>query len=220
MTIRFRAVLFDLDGTLVDSAPDLVGAANRLRAARSLDPLPLAALRPWASHGARGLIGAALGVTPADAAYPALQIEFLDDYASRLAADSCVFPQMDAVLAHLESCGIAWGVVTNKAARFAVPLMAALGLGARAGVLVAGDTLPQSKPHPAPLLHAAECLGIAPGDCVYVGDDERDIVAGRAAGMATIAAAYGYCSEIDPALWAPDLIINSPMELITALTRL
>ena len=212
-----RAVLFDLDGTLADSAPDLAAAANAMREARGLGPLPLAALRPLASHGARGLLRAALAKTPGDADYEALSDEFLVRYEQALAVHTRLFPGVAALLAALETRGLAWGIVTNKAMRFTAPLVETLRLAIRAAVIVAGDTTAHSKPHPAPLLHAATRMRLAAGDCVYVGDDLRDIEAGRAAGMRTIAAAWGYCADSDPHDWDADAVIDAPLELLPLL---
>jgi 2-phosphoglycolate phosphatase len=209
------AVLFDLDGTLADTAPDLAAALNRVRVDRGLASLPLAALRPYASHGARGLLAAGMGVDPEHPTYEPLREAFLAQYESALCVETTLFAEVAAVLAALEARGLRWGIVTNKAQRFTGPLLDALGLAARAGTVVCGDTTPYPKPHPAPLLHAAERLGIAPRRCVYVGDAERDIVAGIAAGMPTIVARYGYLEPHDqPAAWTADGIIDSPAALL------
>jgi phosphoglycolate phosphatase len=207
------AVLFDLDGTLADTAPDLAGAMNRLRAARGLDPTPYEVLRPVASAGARGLIGAAFGLKPGDDGYDELRDTFLANYESALAVDSRLFDGVAALLAALESRGIRWGIVTNKAARFTDPLVPLIGL-AHASCVISGDTTPHAKPHPAPLLEAARRLGLAPEQCWYVGDDLRDVQAGKAAGMATVAAAWGYCGHAEPATWDASALIGLPLDLL------
>ena len=189
------AVLFDLDGTLADSAGDLAGAVNRIRGERGLPPVAVAALRPHASAGARGLLGAGMGVTPDDAEYPALRDRFLGYYAEALAETTALFDGIAPMLDALDARGLAWGIVTNKAARYTRPVVDALRLTHRARTIVSGDTTAHPKPHPAPLLHAAEALGLAAGQCAYVGDDLRDVIAGNAAGMATIVAEYGYLGE-------------------------
>jgi phosphoglycolate phosphatase len=192
------AVLFDLDGTLADTAPDLAGALNRLRRDRGLGPLPVHALRPHASAGARGLIGAGLGVLPDAPEYPALRDAFLAHYEACLADTTELFAGVADLLDALEARGLRWGIVTNKAARFTVPVVAAVGLAARAGTVVSGDTTPNPKPHPDPLYHAARELGIPACRCVYVGDDLRDITAGNAAGMPTLVARWGYLGTGEP----------------------
>jgi len=211
----FDAIFFDLDGTLADTAPDLAAAANRLVIERGMPPVAYEKLRPVASHGARGLIGAAFGKRPEDPEFPALRDTFLDYYEADIAVHTRLFDGMDEVLARLDAAGILWGIVTNKIARFTVPLVNAIGLTPRASAVVSGDTTPHAKPHPAPLLRAAELSGVAPARCIYVGDDLRDIQAGRAAGMTTVAAAYGYCGEDDPPeSWGADYLIRHPAELI------
>ena len=211
-----RAILFDLDGTLADTAPDLAGAMNRLRLARGLQPTPYEQLRPVASAGARGLIGAAFGLKPDDDGYEELRVGFLDNYASALAVDSRLFDGIPALLDGLSSRGIAWGIVTNKAARFTEPLVRQIGLE-QAACVISGDTASHSKPHPAPLLEAARRMQVEPGQCWYVGDDLRDIQAGRAAGMLTIAAAWGYCGHAEPATWQADRLIEKPLDLLSLL---
>ncbi|WP_342050635.1 MULTISPECIES: phosphoglycolate phosphatase [unclassified Cupriavidus] len=214
----FDAVFFDLDGTLADTAPDLAAAANRLVVEHGHPPVPYETLRPVASHGARGLIGAAFGKRPEDPEFPALRDTFLDYYEADIAVHTRLFEGMDDVLARLEAADIRWGIVTNKIARFTVPLVAKIGLTPRASAIVSGDTTPHAKPHPAPLLHAAEVSGVAPQRCVYVGDDLRDIQAGKAAGMMTVTAAYGYCGEgVPPEAWGADHLIRHPSELIPLL---
>jgi len=211
----FDAVFFDLDGTLADTAPDLAAATNRLVVERGLPPVAYEKLRPVASHGARGLIGAAFGKSPEDPEFPALRDTFLDYYEADIAVHTRLFDGMDEVLARLEAAGIRWGIVTNKIARFTVPLVAAIGLAPRASAVVSGDTTAHAKPHPAPLLHAAEVSGVAPARCLYVGDDLRDIQAGKAAGMATVTAAYGYCGDGEPPeAWGADYLIRHPAELL------
>jgi 2-phosphoglycolate phosphatase len=212
-----RAVLFDLDGTLIDSAPDLAGAGNDMRVARGLAPLPYETFRPMVGAGARGMLGIALQATPADEGFAALRDEFLGRYEARMTQDTQVFPDMQPVLAALRANGVPWAIVTNKAERFTLPLVRALALHEAAAV-VAGDTTPHSKPHPAPLLEAARRLGVAPADCVYVGDDLRDVQAGHAAGMATVAAAWGYLGQGDPVgAWGAGHVIEKPGELLNLL---
>lgn len=215
MTRRADVVLFDLDGTLVDSAPDLAGAANDLRVARGLEPLALAGLRPMVGAGARGMVGLAFGVTPGEPNYETLKADFLDTYAARLLQDTRVFDAMVPVLDALDLQGLRWGIVTNKALRLAEPIVHGLGLASRSGALVAGDSTPHPKPHPAPLLEAARLIGADPARCVYVGDDLRDVQAGRAAGMATLAAAWGYLGLGDPVHeWGADAVIERPDGLL------
>lgn len=208
-----RAILFDLDGTLADTAPDLAAAVNLLRTARGLIPAPYEILRPVASSGARGLIGAAFGLKPEDEDYETLRIAFLDNYAATLSVKSRLFDGVTELIRGLGKHGLAWGIVTNKAARFTEPLVSQIGLH-KAGCVVSGDTMPQPKPHPGSLLEAARRLGVPPQDCWYVGDDIRDIQAGHAAGMHTIAAAWGYCGDIAPRTWDADLIIETPLQLL------
>jgi phosphoglycolate phosphatase len=210
-----RAVLFDLDGTLIDSAPDLVGACNELRASRGLPALPYERLRRMVGSGARGMVGAAFGVAPGDAGFEMLRDEFLQRYEARMTRETRIFAEVEPLLEWLDGRRLPWGIVTNKATRYAAPLVAHLGLAARALTLVCGDTVSHAKPHPAPLLEAARQLGMAPGDCVYVGDDRRDVDAGRAAMMGTVACAWGYLGEGEgPALWGADHLIDRPGELL------
>jgi N-acetyl-D-muramate 6-phosphate phosphatase len=208
-------LLFDLDGTLIDSAPDLAGAANDLRAAHGLPPLPHTALRPMVGSGARGMVGIAFGSVPGDARFDGLKDAFLARYADRLLQDTQVFAAMQPVLDALDHAGLPWGIVTNKAMRFTAPLVDGLGLSQRARVVIAGDTTPHAKPHPAPLLEAARRMGVAPQTCAYIGDDHRDMVAGRAAGMATLAAAWGYLGQAEPIeAWGADHVLSSPVALL------
>ncbi|MEW6341787.1 MAG: phosphoglycolate phosphatase [Paraburkholderia sp.] len=209
-----QAVLFDLDGTLADTAPDLAAAVNKMRHERGLEMVPLDDLRPLASAGARGLIGGAFGIGPEHPEFATMRAEFLANYEADLCIETTLFPGIDAVLDELDARGVRWGIVTNKAARLTDPLVALLGLDLRAGCVVSGDTTPHSKPHPAPLLHAARELDLAPERIVYVGDDLRDIQAGFAAGMVTVAAAYGYCgNDIPPTRWHAQHVVQSTAEL-------
>jgi N-acetyl-D-muramate 6-phosphate phosphatase len=208
-------VLFDLDGTLADSAPDLANALNLVRRGRGLPPVSVDTLRPHASSGARGLLRAGMGITPEHPEYVKLRDEFLDHYAAGLAQATRLFSGVAELLTALESHALRWGIVTNKALRFTAPVVAALGLSMRADVVVAGDSTPHPKPHPAPLLHAAEILGVAPSACVYVGDDLRDVLAGNAAGMPTLVAEYGYLGESGNSIgWPATGWIDSPGDLL------
>jgi 2-phosphoglycolate phosphatase len=210
-----QAVLFDLDGTLADTAGDLGGALNHLRVARGLAPLPLDALRPYASAGARGLIGVGLDIHPGHAEYDQLRLDFLDAYVGCLADTTALFDGMAALLDQLESLGLKWGVVTNKPHRFTVPVMEGLNLMTRAGTVISGDTTAHAKPHPLPLLKACEELGVAPGRCLYVGDDLRDIQAAQAAHMPSAAAAWGYIGHNgEIASWGADVIAAQPLDLL------
>jgi phosphoglycolate phosphatase len=210
-----QAVLFDLDGTLVDSAPDLGAAVDTMRQVRGLPSLPLAQYRPMAGAGARGMLGIAFGITPEHPDFNALKEEFFSNYEQCLTERTEVFQGVPELLAALTAHGLQWGVVTNKAARFTVPLTEAMTLFATASTIISGDTTPHSKPHPLPLLEAAQRMGIPPERCVYVGDDERDIVAGLAAGMGTVAVTYGYLGQkADTSQWGAHATINSASELL------
>jgi N-acetyl-D-muramate 6-phosphate phosphatase len=213
------AVLFDLDGTLADTAPDLGAALNRLRAERGLAELPVAAVRPYASMGARGLLHVGFGLAPEDAGYAELRDAFLEYYDGELCVRTKLFPGMGELLASLEVRGLRWGIVTNKAARFTDRIVAALGLSERASCVVSGDTTAHTKPHPAPLLHAATQLGLATERCCYVGDDLRDVQAARAAGMRSVAVEYGYhgVGNGGPRSWSADAVIARPLELLACL---
>lgn len=213
-----EAVLFDLDGTLIDSAPDLGAAADKMRTDRGLVSLPLADYRPMAGAGARGMIGVAFGLAPDHAGYGALKDEFFANYEACMTARTYAFEGVAELIAQIDSAGLKWGVVTNKSERFTLPLTREMPLFNTARTIVSGDTTPHSKPHPAPLLEAARQLGLSPGRCIYVGDDERDIVAGRAAGMPTVAAAYGYLGAMaDTQGWKADATIVSPGALLNLL---
>ncbi len=212
---RADVVLFDLDGTLVDSAPDLAGAANDLRADDGLPPLALEALRPMVGAGARGMIGVAFGVKPGEGRYDVLRAAFLARYAERLLQDTRIFEDVAPVLDRLDAACVRWGIVTNKALYLAEPIVSGLDLARRASVLIAGDSTPYSKPHPEPLLEAARRINVAPARCVYLGDDARDIQAGRSAGMASLAAAWGYLGQGAPVQdWGADAVIDRPAALL------
>ena len=211
----FKGVFFDLDGTLADTAPDLVAAANQLLIARNLAPKQYEVLRPCASAGARGLIGGAFGIDPDHPDFIPLRDEFFANYEKALLVNSVLFEGVDHLLDQLDGAKLPWGIVTNKSERFTNPLTDLMGLRQRAASTVSGDTTPYSKPHPEPILHAARIANIDPSNSVYVGDDIRDIVAGKAAGMKTIAAAYGYCGcEEPPEAWGADYLVYHPKELL------
>jgi len=212
---RWHAVLFDLDGTLVDSAPDLAGAANDLRAEQGLPAMEFDALRPMVGSGARGMVGTAFGIAPGHADFGMLRDAFLAHYARRLLRHTRVFEQMEPVLSALESARLPWGIVTNKAERFTEPIVAGLDLRRRAAVVISGDTTAHSKPHPAPLFEAARQLAVDPVCCAYVGDDLRDVQAGRAAGMAALVAAWGYLGQGENVHdWGADSVLMQPADLL------
>ena len=215
MSATTRLVLFDLDGTLIDSAPDLAAAANAMRVARGLEPLPLAALRPLVGSGARGMVGTAFGVKPGDDSFDALRHEFLERYQAGLLDRTTVFSAMEVVLNRLDAAGRRWGIVTNKAERFTRPVVEGLRLHTRAAVVICGDTTPHSKPHPAPLQEAARRVGVEAALCVYIGDDKRDVEAGHAAGMLTLAAAWGYLGQGEPIdAWGAHAVLAEPGALL------
>ena len=216
-----HAVLFDLDGTLVDSAPDLGAAADKMRTDRGLPSLPFELYRPMAGAGARGLIGVAFGVTPADAQFADLREEFFVNYERCMTEQTYAFEGVVELIASIVAAGLKWGVVTNKAERFALPLTRQMPLFNTASTVICGDTTPHPKPHPAPLMEAASRMAVAPERCIYVGDDERDIVAGHAAGMPTVAAAYGYLGAGQgTAHWNAHATIYTAPELLDWLTPL
>ena len=218
MRAACRAVLFDLDGTLIDSAPDLGAAADKMRTDRGLPSLDLSLYRPMAGAGARGMLKIAFGLTPEDPDFMPMREEFFRNYEQAMTVRTYIFEGVIDLIAHLQSRGLPWGVVTNKSSRFTDPLTAAMPLFATAGAIVSGDTTPHAKPHPEPLFEAARRLGIDPARCVYVGDDERDIVAGLAAGMGTVAATYGYLGQqTDLARWNAHLHIDAPKALLKSL---
>ena len=210
-----HAVLFDLDGTLVDSAPELGAAADKMRVDRGLPSLPLAQYRPMAGAGARGMLGVAFGITPDMPDFAALREEFFRNYEARMLLNTHVFEGVAELIGSLQNQQLAWGIVTNKSKRFTEPLVRSIDVFSSAGAVVSGDTTPFSKPHPEPLFEAARRLELDPARCIYVGDDERDIIAGRAAGMRTVAATYGYMGATsDAALWRADGAIDSPAALL------
>ena len=220
MFADIQAVLFDLDGTLIDSAPDLGAAVNKMRLDRGLSALPLASYRPVAGTGARGMLGVAFELKPESADFEELREEFFQNYELCMTQNTCAFEGVPELIAGLSELELPWGVVTNKASRFAHPLTRAMALFASARTIVTGDTTPHAKPHPEPLLEAARRLAIEPERCLYVGDDERDIVAGLAAGMATVAATYGYLGRgTDPARWGAHAMINCPGDLLKFLVK-
>lgn len=218
MLKNIDAVLFDLDGTLIDSAPDLSAAADKMRTDRGLPSLPLDQYRPMAGAGARGMIGVAFGVSQQHAEFESLKEEFFANYEACMTLRTYAFEGVAEMLAGICQAGLKWGVVTNKAERFTLPLTRSMLLFNSAQTIISGDTTPHAKPHPAPLLEAARRLNVAVDRCAYVGDDERDIIAGRAAGMPTVAAAYGYLgTNADTEGWNADATIVSPSELLQLL---
>lgn len=215
MSAAVAAVLFDLDGTVVDSAPDLAGAANEMRRARGLEDASYDRLRAMVGSGARGLVGEAFGVGPGDDAFIGLRDEFLARYELRMTQQTRVFEHMAPLLDALDARAVPWGIVTNKAMRYADPLARALGLFERAAVVIAGDTTPHSKPHPAPLLEAARRMQVDPARCLYVGDDIRDVQAGHAAGMRTVAVTWGYLGLGEPIdTWGAHHTIDTALDVL------
>jgi phosphoglycolate phosphatase len=215
-----RAVLFDLDGTLIDSAPDLAAAADQMRVVRGMPSLPFERYRPMTGAGARGMVGVAFGIGPDDPQFAAYREEFFANYAACMTQRTQPFAGVSELVEQLLRRGLRWGVVTNKSARFAVPLTEQMALFSSSGALVCGDTTAYSKPHPEPLLEAARRLGLPPAQCLYVGDDERDIVAGLAAGMGSVAATYGYLgANEDTRSWGAHAEIKSPLGLLQLLAQ-
>ena len=212
-----HAVLFDLDGTLADTAPDLASAVNRMRVEQGHEPLPLDRLRPFASAGARGLLHAAFGIKPDDADYAALRETFLEYYAEGVCRETRLFPGIAELLAELQARKIAWGIVTNKATRFTERIVFELKL--EPACIACGDTTAFLKPHPASLLHAAEQLGLPPGDCLYLGDDLRDMKAAQAAGMRPVAVEWGYHhpDQGGPGTWQAEAVIHHPLDVLKLL---
>jgi N-acetyl-D-muramate 6-phosphate phosphatase len=212
---RFPAgALFDLDGTLLDSAPDMLATVNRMLASRDRPPLALSDIRPVVSRGARAMASVAFPELDAEGV-TALVPEFLAVYAEELGRHSLLFDGIEAMLAALEAAGTPWGIVTNKPEYLAAQILPQLGWQDRCAVLIGGDTLAERKPHPLPLLHAADAIGIAPADCVYVGDDARDIIAARAAGMPSVVALWGYrLDDDDPIAWQGDVMLDAAQALV------
>ena len=210
-------MLFDLDGTLADTAPDLAAALNRLRADQGLEPMPLERVRPFASAGARGLVHVGFGIKPGDGEYASLREACLEYYRDRTCVHTRLFPGVAELLEALAAREIAWGIVTNKATRFTDRIVEALKL--KPGCIACGDTTPHLKPHPASLLHAAEVLNLPAQACVYLGDDLRDIQAARAAGMRAVAVEWGYHHPESggPGTWQADAVISRPGELLALL---
>jgi 2-phosphoglycolate phosphatase len=212
-------ILFDLDGTLVDTAPDLGYALNLQLKMHGKKSLSDAAIRPFASHGSRGLIGLGFGITPADDHFIAMRDEYLSIYDTVFTRSPVLLPGIAALLEVIESKNLRWGIVTNKPRRFTIPLIESMGLHQRAACVVSGDDAPQPKPSPATLLLACEKIGVKPAECIYVGDAERDIQAGKAAGMKTVVALFGYIDVTDrPQAWGADALIQSPDALVKELT--
>lgn len=218
MFSNLQAVLFDLDGTLIDSAPDLGAAVDKMRTDRGLPSYPLGLYRPMAGAGARGMLELAFNIAPGHHDFESLREEFFRNYENCLTERTFAFDGIPEVIAHILRRGLKWGVVTNKAERFAIPITQGMPLFATSCVVVGGDTTPHAKPHPAPMLEAAKRAGVEPARCLYVGDDLRDILAGKAAGMLTVAASYGYlgkATEVNE--WGAQAMIAQPVDLIALL---
>jgi len=214
-----EAVLFDLDGTFADTAPDLGEALNHVRNLHELPPLPLATIRPQASHGSRGLLKLGMNADPDSDGYEEMRSAFLAHYEAHICDHTRLFPGMAALISELDERDIPWGIVTNKPHRYTVPLMERLGYATRAACLVSGDTCEEAKPHPAPLLHAASLIGVDPVRCLYLGDDLRDMQAANAAGMTGIIASYGYLeTDADTESWQAIGSIPTPFALLRYLT--
>ena len=210
-----KAVLFDFDGTLADTAPDLGYALNRQRIARGLPELSIAQIRPQASAGSRGLLDLGFNIKPGDSDYEAMRDEFLYFYAQRLCHDTRLFPGVRELVDQLEARNLPWGIVTNKPARFARPLIQMLGLAQRIDCIMCGDETSYTKPHPQPLLIASNKMAISPAECIYVGDDIRDVQASLAAGMRPVIARYGYLgNDQAPEDWGASHLIDRPEELL------
>lgn len=210
-----EAVLFDFDGTIADTAPDLGHALNRQRIARNQPPLPIELIRTQASAGARGLLNLGFSLKPSDPEYQAMREELLSFYTEQLCQDTCLFPGIIELLEQLDNRAIPWGIVTNKPARFTRPLMHLLGLHHRAACIISGDDTPYSKPHPEPLFTACREINTIPAHCIYLGDDIRDVQASLAAGMKPIVALYGYLGNCAlPQTWGAAELINHPRDLL------
>jgi 2-phosphoglycolate phosphatase len=210
-----NTILFDLDGTLVDTAPDLGYALNIQLQRHGKAPLRDEKIRPFASHGSRGLLGLGFGVTPADTDFIAMRDEYLSIYDTVFTRSPVLLPGIADLLQAIEHKGLKWGIVTNKPRRFTQRLIASMGLQQRAACVVSGDDAPQPKPSPATLLMACEQIGVKPENCMYVGDAERDIIAGKAAGMYTVVALFGYIDVTDkPKQWGADILIKAPKDLV------
>ena len=215
MRFSVSAVLFDLDGTLADTAPDLAYALNSTLNHQGHNALPYEEIRPHVSHGAAALIRHGFGITPETPEYAAIRDYFMDTYINNICRETTIFAGMEQVLSTLEQRRIHWGIVTNKPSWLTDPLMDAMALTRRAGCIISGDTLEHSKPHPAPILHACDLMGVAANDALYIGDAERDIQAGQAAGTRTLTAMFGYLHETDdPDSWNADGKIHTPIEIL------
>lgn len=211
---RIQAILFDLDGTIADTAPDLASAANSLRLADDVPPLPIDLLRPFASQGARGLLKEAVGLSPEDPGFEHARLRFLSYYEQNLCVYTRLFPGIEPLLAGIEKRGTPWGIVTNKVEYFAQPLIQKLGLANRCAITVGGDTTPNPKPAPDPLLYAARAIKVAPEACLYVGDDLRDVQAAHAAGMTSVAVRWGYLGDGPPIeQWKAHHLVRTPKDL-------
>ncbi|MFQ5488904.1 MAG: phosphoglycolate phosphatase [Gammaproteobacteria bacterium] len=218
-THPIKAVLFDLDGTLADTAPDLAHALNEVRREQGLAPLPFENIRPAVSHGATALIRVGFDLAPEEAAFEPLHQRLLEIYREQLTLHTRLFPGMAELLEALEARGLCWGVVTNKPSWLTEPLLTGLGLATRAGCIVSGDSTANRKPHPEPMLHACRLLGMDKAQCLYVGDAPRDIEAGRRAGMKTLVALFGYLDDNDrPHVWQADGLIRHPAEILDWVT--
>jgi phosphoglycolate phosphatase len=221
MLSDIKAILFDLDGTLIDSAPDLGAAADRLRTDQGLEPLGLPLYRPHTGTGARGMLKIAFEMEPDHPDFEQFKEAFFRQYEQNLVVHTAPFEGVNELIEGLVSRDLGWGIVTNKSERFTLPLVKQIPLLTQAQTVICGDTTPHAKPHPAPILEAIKRMGLRPAECVYVGDDERDIVAGKAAGVKTVAAGYGYLGHAgDIQTWGADININSPLDLLNWLPKI